>query len=352
MVDLFTLLSTQLFKAGKYDESKHPRDEYGRWTDSGGGIKSGVSHTTSESSAEGWFRGSRDRAVVLTAIGLQIATIAGAIYLFRRGSLPQHLRQVQMTTQSGVAVPILSSGAVQAEASVMTALSLMPKAHLEQLVKNGVKIAPIKDMGALGKAAFGDSNAVIKLFGAFDPRSKILVVPQVVPGSLKVVEHPQMPGLFQFLPGKPIVVDSITQARALLHESAHALDARGKLSHSLSKTMAADLAVADKALVGKINGYLNGAYAKPQHSLEMFAEVYAAKYLGKTSKQLPYFTELTHTQVVAVFPRTIRSMDKMNVNVNRFIPRFVSRRLDESVLARQGLTLNFNMLEALRRSSR
>src|SRR5262245_36112819 len=50
-----------LNRGGEYDESEHPRDELGRWTDKGGGEGGGGAATSSSSASTSSAKGSTSR---------------------------------------------------------------------------------------------------------------------------------------------------------------------------------------------------------------------------------------------------------------------------------------------------
>lgn len=313
----------------EYDDDQ-PRDEGGKWTAGGGGSSSPPKPASQAADIKvkpladfvgpkpadfkGADAGNKWRLAAAAALGFgAVAAGVGTYVIVRRGLAPAKLVVEPVTTTSGKPLLLgVESGAADVAALVKSTLDRLPAAHLEALKANGVAIYAVKNMGAVEQALLRAPVANSTYRGFYHPGLRAIVVPAGI--MVNGQQYALPPALLQ---------------RVIVHEVAHALDSKGAGIGYLSRSMVKAIADDYSAYLQKHpeNGLLLHAWFTRNYKTadnirnEIFAEVYAAKYLNRGNWREAhhmFFGETLNEHAVAKhFPKTMALVGNMDVGKPR-----------------------------------
>jgi hypothetical protein len=326
-------------------DADQPRDEQGQWTSGGGGgsaTEKPIKDFTGPKPADfdGPNAGNSWRLAASAAIGFgAVAAGVGTYVILRRGLAPAQVVVNAARTASGKPLLLgVESGADDVAALIRNTMDRLPASHLAAFRANGSSIYAVKNLGVVEQAMVQAPVVTNTMYGFFHPTLNAVVIPRslMVRGS----EHKLAPEVLQ---------------RVLVHEVAHALDAKGAGLGYISRTM-------QKTMVGEYLAFLKNSPAEGAliHSWflrnyktptnirnEIFAEVYSAKYLNKGNpfnSQYTFFgASLSEHDVAKHFPNTMSLMDNMDLSKPSGLLGFrhylESNLIGRSTLAEEGARL-------------
>lgn len=294
------LFSKVLAKGEPEYDPDQARDEDGKWSSGGGS-------TTPQQASRAERQRARNydyRMSMLKKIGLGIVVVGGVYLLLRSGRSPLALKPSMLTTPLGRQVPILGHGATRAEAHIAAAVDMIPAAHFQALKASGIRFAAIKDMGSIN--AWGNYKFTTTVYGVFDTRTNIMVVPQSV----------SVFGLRKSISERQAV-------NSALHEMGHAIDnIKGDVGAALgwstrNAIIEAELktpaAAAYRAHLTKNN------YLPYEYNSEVFADVYAAMYFK--GADFTRMMGIKNSEIVAAFPNTSKAIDGLSMPTSIVMPK-------------------------------
>ncbi len=295
-----------------------PRDEQGQWTAGGGGGAATAAPVNIAGPKpvdyQGADAGDKWRLAAATALGLGVTvTGAGAYVIARRAMAPAQLVVRSVTTASGKPFLLgVETGAAETAAMIKTTLDRLPASHLAALKANGISVFAVRNMGAVEEVVRAGPVVTNSMYGLYHPVLRGVVIPRAI-----------------MVNGKEYMLPLALQQRVLVHEIAHALDAKGAgvghLSRPMLNTITADYAGYLKRAPedGKLvhSWFLRNYGTSNNIRNEIFAEVYSAKYLNKGNWRVAehqFFGEMMNEHMVAKhFAKTMAAMDKMDVSKPR-----------------------------------
>lgn len=311
-----------------WEEDKHPRDEDGKFTE-GSGTVSTVGTTVIQAGSQklkspsvsttglkpanfsGENSGNRWRTAVAAIVGVSAVTVGvGAIVLIRRSVVPIRLSTKQVFTSGNAPVWLATErGAEDVGKVIKNTLDMLPKAHVEALHANGVGFYAVKNMGELeavmrsaGRA--GDLVQQSSAYGMFLPAINGIIIPKSI-----------------MMFGQQVTLDKGHLIKTILHETGHALDAKGAGIGHLSRNL--DMLMKEYSSLVKNQGtagiameeFYKRAYKTPVAiRQEIFADVYAAKFMRVNTNEPHFFGGAATADLLRrEFPETMAQMGKVDL---------------------------------------
>ena len=305
--------SNTLFKGYPEYNPDQPRDEDGQFSESGGGSSGSASAGTWKDAAPGvevrsnapkrmWpWKAAVAGLVVVGGVGylvLRSRTLASRATVQALAPYVQvPVKRVAVQSPLGRRVALFTDGqSPKAQAGVLAAIDLLPKAHYNAIRKSGLRFVTVNNLGPLRS----DHPSAGALLGYYRAQSHAVIVPEMA--------------LFAGRAPKPI--GPITMKTSVLHEIAHALDWGGTGASRVGGSAFAATMGAEFAAFARTPGVkeklapwfkANPPQYRPR---EMFAEMYSARYMP--SGQGSYFWGgISQQQVRCAFPQSLKNIDGM-----------------------------------------
>jgi hypothetical protein len=314
-----TLFHTPFGKGYPEYDAGQARDADGQWTSGG----ASASVADGGASSLGAYK-----TKFLATVGITIAAAGGAYVLTRYGQPITLVSKLFARDLSKIAI-LQEPNAVLARASIDKALGMIPRSHFDVLVKSNIKYVAMRNMSTtrqyLPKLIELPNGRVINLdklsmLDSLKVRME-LVFARLMAGAAYVPD-----GKVVLVPDRGFFGSALASPGTVLHETAHALDGKQKvLSKALSASIKRDIEVASKSeLLGEkaslLRFYLRTGYKKADYDSEIFAHMYAAKYLTTPVNEELAISNgfvLHPEDMRKIFGRTMREMDKMNLVVHK-----------------------------------
>lgn len=296
-------------RLSKYSPDQ-PRDEEGQWTEGGGSAAGASVTTTTTTKPEGLTAPTpvvspdapkRSSPWDKALMGIGVAGTVAFLVMRQRAQLMYvPVKAISATTGFGRSVPLFTDGhAPNAVKAMLAAVDKMPLAHYEALRKSGMRFVAVNNMGAVR----GNMSIWNVYHGFYHPVSHALVIPEKT-----------------IIFGIPTSATMAQRTATALHEMAHALDFAGgqtaRLTNKLRLTMSAELSNMVEATrrangATKFDGWMNNYRLPEQRLNEVFAEAYAARYLGPASSARHFGSLVPHSDMAKLFPKTMDEIGKL-----------------------------------------